>query len=648
MSSKPLLWVYLPAEKYEDLKVGSVEIKINSNKQNNRRNIDIKIAEIENINYKSLSNLSKYSRTPLSKGQYIIRTSYSLLSTYCKKKSRRICAFIVEKLYGGTATSGGDAFKVLFIASLSCEAQKREDLVVIVPYYLKDAGDPWIIAYIPKCAVNISDDTIYDITVKIGKDEVSYIGLAVNGKHVNVYPKSILKILSQDSVLNISNNIKKFNAKVNEVFLGSILTARSKRSYWQSPFVIPYDVYGSEVPQIGLSGVEGIKLEISLTLNDIGEMFGVLGTSGDALVKVLINDFVARSVVRQAARSRKGSVVKRWLFWREIVAKIMGEELVFTAPIFGRIKNLYERIYKSSECSDVVQTVLDSYRLVLEDILRSKDPTVRVVNDAFYKIKEVLVAKSLRIQDLLQNRVLSAMAVVAALYGAHGLIHALAKGIGVTSRASIGELIEIEVGPTLASGLSSVVEFDKPYDGLYIIRRRDAEWERQGDKIMSLTLQLLDLEKRAVDVKKAVDVAKRLLTTVPAADLCLQHYQAERMRLNRVFAAVQESLPEDLKKLDAFLSRIERCPHPPRDVFRFQIRDLYSYAAGKAPAVASDGVRKLGWGLMYIWPRHIRRCADGCHTCVRAPRFACVLPPVHEGLTVSKALAWRLAEKLGL
>jgi len=175
-----------------------------------------------------------------------------------------------------------------------------------------------------------------------------------------------------------------------------------------------------------------------------------------------------------------------------------------------------------------------------------------------------------------------------------------------------------------------------------------------------VTITLYSLRSGIPDLSQLKDVLSQVLPPIGGnSDRCEMYNREERERLGRVWKAVEPSEPV-LKEFDKYIAGkiSDNCPQPPREIFRFLLRDLI-HDFTKASPVASQGnisfqhantFLRDEWRkpLQYIWPRYIKFCSDGCHLCVRVARGACILPPIQEALYTSKTLARKLLSFAGL
>jgi len=703
--------ISLPAYKYSQLYSASATIEVCS--EHIEKEVRINIIEKSEIDYKEIAKLAgaKLERTPVFPGFYTVRTSWEVLCEYCKgaefddvKRTKdhagscrktNACALVVEQRRFGSIKLG-----VAYIippanqGDNTCGVERRSDLVALFTYSFpqlpqqvssKQYAPIWWLIFLPKrvlseevgeqgALVNVSISLVHRPAKSTNKQsklrykqnttkyETSFTALVVPASKLGVYPAKVF--IEEDVNIVASGIANRVRALLTAVYLGGVAIVHTDKFYAQIPEVVLYDMEGKNLPQRIIGDTEGVRISIDLTAENVRELLGALEGNLSALAKVLVNNIVAKVLLAQCGSKRS------WIFERIIDAQVGDKTAIFTSPMLWNIKKVYKSLLLHKKgCCDNLQSCISRYASILSEIASENEKCGRTISSALLSL---FGKPEVRKPD----SVFSAVGLVALMLGAHGASHALARALGIANKQSMGEVIRIEVSPGVLKMLSSIrffreLENAPPnaeiiYNSIFRIKKLNTanlsedKQRKTHPTMFRATIALYSLRGEVPNLSQLKDALSRVLSpTGGSSDRCEMYNVEERDRLGRVWRVVRSSEPV-LEEFDKYVGRriSDYCPQPPREIFRFLLRDLVrdfveaSQKAGQGNASAQDVTeylrgdkRKL---LQYIWPRYIKFCGDGCHLCVRVARGACALPPIQEALYTSKTLAKKLLSFAGL
>jgi hypothetical protein len=347
---------------------------------------------------------------------------------------------------------------------------------------------------------------------------------------------------------------------------------------------------------------------------------------------------------------------------------VLGRNIRVTTPILSRIIEIYDSIYRSGVHyggKSGLKSLLSSWQSAVVKAKCAGAQASQVWIDHFVecldKHNHFLSFKRCLINNILgSNRqtdcnllkrnpdLLTALAVydtlslAALMLGSHGVAHLLGKITGIDV-GNFAEKIEIGINSnffsTIECGILRLLPYIDIIDGLFIIGGT-------GDKLIDIDITVYDLS--GVSSLPADEVVRRLGLYIRElggcggnSDMCRRAWDEEKSRLERIFSVVGAG-HQQLRQLDQHLKQRPLEASPPRSIFRFMLPRIISSHVSKGSLSQSQ----LGKLVQYVWPRYVSSCADGCQLCVLMPRGACVYPPLHGELKVSKRLALKLLEPL--
>lgn len=565
-----------------------------------------------------------------------------------------ICGYYVYR----NGEAGWLSYAVLFLTSCS-ERQSESQTYAVVKNFGR-RGEPWIVAITRNIPLAKGRSERFQLTISGRHASWSFTATVDAVEKLNVFGKAFVDEVSSFSRSQcLGGTLELGEAVVEAIYMGSLISLRTKDRAAYLPVVVHYDIVGSSSPRTLHPSAKyyRIKLNISDDLLYSNVRSVLLDSDKKVAVKLLLQNVVAGSVFRAFGCGR-------WVTEREISASIFGREIVITTPIISRILGIYSEIYGSGanysgsgglrsllkrwqnavvkyKCRDLSisqerQRWIDYFTDCIENSQTPNDFRSCLMTRFQYTGRLECRLIESRSKELFAALTLyDTLAFSAILLGSHGVAHLLGKSAGL-GRDEFSERIAVKLNPRKLPMLNCAMFGWESYEPLNIDGLFNIEVNTSLNSVAEVEITVYDLKGTSMmNCQDLSSVLGKLLQDIGGCgsprDACKRAWEEESRRVERMYRviAAQDQLASSL---DQELKRRPQEVTPPRDIFRFMLRDIIR-GIGASAGQSSSKI------LQYVWPRHIPSCSDGCQRCVLMQRNLCVYPPLHEEMKVSKRMA---------